>query len=236
MASLLYQSFIPINNKIRIRIPTVGEVIDHEDEYNSLVFSMTAMPIDMMVQLDDVGIDFSLIDEYDLFLLMFQNLKQEDFSMIFDGFDLSHMELRVNPAANMLFLKDDERDVVIDKLIHREIANTLRKVNHLEKNIKKPGNEEGRKYMIEKARKKLLKKKKADFNSQLEELIVALVNTEQFSYTYESVRELSLYQFYESVYQIIKKIDYDNRMHGIYAGTVNAKEMSQDQLNWLTHK
>jgi hypothetical protein len=25
-------------------------------------------------------------------------------------------------------------------------------------------------------------------------------------------------------------------MHGIYAGTVSAKDLSQDDLNWLTHK
>ena len=44
------------------------------------------------------------------------------------------------------------------------------------------------------------------------------------------------YQFNESVRQIIKKIDYDNKMHGIYAGTVSAKDLSQDDWNWLTHK
>ena len=49
-------------------------------------------------------------------------------------------------------------------------------------------------------------------------------------------RELSIYQFNESVRQIIKKIDYDNKMHGIYAGTVSAKDLSQDDWNWLTHK
>ena len=73
-------------------------------------------------------------------------------------------------------------------------------------------------------------------DSQLEELIVALVNTEQYHYGFEGTRELSIYQFNESVRQVIKKIDYDNKMHGIYAGTVSAKDLSQDDLNWLTHK
>lgn len=73
-------------------------------------------------------------------------------------------------------------------------------------------------------------------DSQLEELIVAMVNTEQYHYGFEGTRELSIYQFNESVHQVIKKIDYDNRMHGIYSGTVSAKDLSQDDLNWLTHK
>lgn len=50
------------------------------------------------------------------------------------------------------------------------------------------------------------------------------------------ILELSIYQFNESVRQIIKKIDYDNKMYGVYAGTVSAKDLSQDDLNWLTHK
>ena len=63
-----------------------------------------------------------------------------------------------------------------------------------------------------------------------------MVNTEQYKYGYESTRDLSIYQFNESVRQIIKKVDYDNRMYGVYSGTVSAKDLSQDDLNWLTHK
>lgn len=90
--------------------------------------------------------------------------------------------------------------------------------------------------MLQRAREKMRRRSKRVNDSQLEELIVAMVNTEQFHYGFEGTRELSIYQFNESVRQVIKKIDYDNRMHGVYAGTVNAKELSQDDLNWLTHK
>lgn len=71
--------------------------------------------------------------------------------------------------------------------------------------------------------------------SQLETLIVALVNTEQFSYDYESVKKMTIYQFNESVQQIVKKIEFDNRMHGVYSGTVSAKDLSEKDLNWMVH-
>ena len=80
------------------------------------------------------------------------------------------------------------------------------------------------------------RQKKRRQASQLTQLITAMVNTEQFKYGYEGTRELSIYQFNESVRQIQHKVDYDNRMHGIYAGTVDPKGMSQDDLNWLIHK
>ena len=72
-------------------------------------------------------------------------------------------------------------------------------------------------------------------DSQLESLIIAMVNTEQFKYDFEGTRELSIYQFNESVRQVIKKTDYDNRMYGIYTGTINPKELSQKDLNWLVN-
>ena len=58
----------------------------------------------------------------------------------------------------------------------------------------------------------------------------------QYKYDFEGTRELSIYQFNESVRQIIKKVDYDNKMFGIYTGNINAKEIPQDELNWLIHK
>ncbi len=64
-------------------IPTVGEVLENEDNYYSMVSMLTAMPIDMMVQLDDIGIDFTTINEWELFLLLFNSLKEQDTSLIF---------------------------------------------------------------------------------------------------------------------------------------------------------
>ncbi len=73
----------PINDYIRVMIPTVGEVLENEDNYYSMVSMLTAMPIDMMVQLDDIGIDFTTINEWELFLLLFNSLKEQDTSLIF---------------------------------------------------------------------------------------------------------------------------------------------------------
>ena len=69
--NLLYKDNYTINEDIVICIPTVREVLQDEDNYYGLVYSLTSMPIDRMVQLDDLGIDFTQISDYDLFLLFF---------------------------------------------------------------------------------------------------------------------------------------------------------------------
>lgn len=233
--SLLYQKQVPINDSIHIVIPTVGEVIDNEDDYYSLVFALTASPIDMMVQLDDIGIDFTTINDYELFLLLFSSMQQQDTSLVFGDLDLKKFELAVSGQNSNLILVDKADNIIIDRAIHGQIANALRRIHHLEKNLKKPANKEAMAFMLERARAKLKRERSRKKESQTESLIVAMVNTEQFKYDFESTRSLSIFQFNESVHQIIKKVDYDNRMYGVYAGTINAKELSRDDLNWLTH-
>lgn len=234
--NLLYKRQYKINDSINIIIPSVGEIIDNEDDYYSIITVLTAMPIDLMVPLDDAGIDYTEINEYELFLLMSAGLKSQDTHLVFGDLDLAKFEISVNQQNGSIVLYDSENDIVIDRAIHAQIAGVLRKIHHLEKNRRKPANKEAKEYMLKRAREKMRRNRNRRQESQLEPLIIAMVNAEQYKYDFEGTRELSIYQFNESVRQIIKKVDYDNRMYGVYAGTINAKQLSQDDLNWLTHK
>lgn len=233
--SLLYRHDYPINDSIRVMIPTVGEILDNENLYNDIVAAFTAMPVDFMVQLDSAGIDFTAINEYDLFIMLSNELKRTDTSLVLGSLSLKEFELCVNNQTKKLVLYNEKAGIEIGRREHSQIASVLRRINHLEKNRKLPANEEAKRYMLERARMKMKRRRKTE-GSQLEQLIVAMVNTEQFKYDFESVRNITIYQFNECIRQIVNKVNYDNRMHGVYSGTVNAKELSQAELNWLTHK
>ena len=233
---LLYGSSIPVTEQISIVVPTVGEILDHEDDYYAMVSMLTAMPIDFMVQLDDMGVDFTTINDYELFLILFGTIREMDTKLIFGDLDLKRFELAKHIESGMPVIYDEADDIVIDRVVQTKIATTLREIHHLEKDVRKPGNQEAKEYLLERARKKLKRRKRRKEKSQLQQLIVAMVNTEQFKYDFRGVRDLTIYQFNESVRQIQHKIDYDNKMHGIYAGTVDPKKINQDDLNWLIHK
>ncbi len=235
--SILFDREYKINDNICIKIPSVGEILEFgEGKYYGLISNLTSMPIDMLVELDDLGIDFTEINEYELFCLLFPLLKTQDTSLIFGDLDLSNFVPAISEQNGELVMVDRENDITIDRAIYGQIAFTLRKIHHLEKNNRKPGNEEAKRYLLERARLKKKRSRKDVDCSQLESLIVAMVNTEEFKYNFESVKSLSIYQFNESVRQIIKKVDFNNKMIGVYAGTVNVKELNQDDLNWLIHK
>lgn len=235
MASLLYSTEYKINDYIKIKIPTLGEVMRDEDNYNSIVSLLVATPLDMMVQLDDIGVDFTTLNDWELFYrYLYKGLLDRDVSLVFGDLNLNDFELLKNKENGEIVLANLYTGAVIDRSIHYQIAKFLRDIMGIEKSNKKPGNEEARKYMIERARKKQKRaKQNAKHHSQFESFIISLVNTSEFSYDYSSVLNLTLYQFYSSLRQISNKIRYDKLMIGVYAGTVNVKEINQSELAWF---
>lgn len=235
--SLLYKHEYDINDKIKIYIPTVGEVIDNEDAYYSLVSMCVSMPIDYMVKLDDMGIDFTEITDYDLFIILFQHIAQsrtENTRLVFGNMDLSKFKLAKNEDSGDVVLYNPDTDTVIDRIVYSKISSLMLKISGLSKDKRTPANEEAKRYMIERERKKSKRRKYRD--SQLESLIVAMVNAPEFKYDFDSVRAITIYQFNESVRQVLKRVDVGWKMHGIYSGTVDAKSINKDDLNWLIHK
>ena len=103
-SSLLYKKELPINEDISIMIPSVGEVLENEEEYYGLISVLTATPYDMMAQLDDAGIDFTSIDDYELFLLTFPTIKEQDTSLLFGPLALGRFMPCVNVENNMVGL------------------------------------------------------------------------------------------------------------------------------------
>lgn len=234
--NLLYRKQYRINDDIQIIVPTVGEVIENEDAYYGLVSMLTSMPYDFMVQLDDAGIDFSEINDYELFLMLFPSIQAQDTSLIFGDLDLDNFQMATNNQNGTIVLWNQKTNAVIDRAIHGQITYVLRKIHHLEKNLRKPANGEVKEYLIQRARDKQRRQRNRVEDSYLESLIIAMVNTEQYKYDFERTKELSIYQFNESVRQVVQKVDYQNKMYGVYTGNINVNDLNQNDLNWLTHK
>lgn len=284
--SLLRTDIVKIAPGITLRMPAVGEVLDNEISYYSVVSSLTAVPFQYMVQLDNMGIDYTTIDDWELFCIFFTEYSRQDifyrtqlkklresinsyskeslefakclesinllshaienngFDIVFKDFKLSE-EYKGNMFGFSRYKLDDGEivlynpatQVTINKLIHKDLTDTIRKINLFEKVKFKPGNESAKKYLLEKERKKQKRAAKKPYKSQLEKLVIALVNTSEFPYDYDSCMDLSIYKFNQSFKQIQHKIAFDNTMVGVYAGTINTSKMgNKDILSWISNK
>ena len=232
--SLLKASSIEITPKLSVRIPTVGEILEDEKSYYTLINSLTATPFQYMVQLDDMGIDFTTINDYQLFLLIFPSFAKTDMSILFGDIDFSDIEVGTSPQNDSTILYSKNNGIIIDELVYSEIVKAIRKINGLQRENRKPGNDEAKKFRLELERKKQKRNARKPYDPYLEKMVVALVNRPEFKYNYEQVEDLSIYQFNKSFEQIKTSINFDNTMIGVYAGTVDVNKLKdKSSLSWI---
>lgn len=233
--SLLKLSSVEVAPNLTVRIPTVGEILEDEFHYYNIVSSLTAVPFQYMVQLDDMGIDYTAITEYELFSMLFLGYVQSDLSLLFGDLDMTDFKYRTQD--NRMVIYSNKNNIVIDECVYNKLADTIRKINLFDKVSYKPGNEHMKKYLLEKERKKLKRNAKKPKEAYLEKLVIALVNTSDFPYDYETCMDVSIYKFNQSFKQIQHRITFDNTMLGIYSGTVDTSKMiNKDALSWISIK
>lgn len=226
-----------VNDKISVHVPTVDEIFDFGDQkYYSIVQTLVATPFDLMVELDDIGIDYETITDYQLFILMMESIavNEDDTSILFGDLNLKGFQEAVNPQNGEKVLWSKDNDIVIDQMIALEICNAIRKIHFWEAPIGRAGNAEAKRYLIERNRKKKKRLAKKPYKSFLESMIISLVNTEEFPYNYETVMELSLYKLNASWRQIQKKKHWEQTMNGVYFGTVDTTKINLEKINWLS--
>lgn len=235
--SLLKLSSVDILPNLSIKIPTVGEILEDEQRYYSLISSLTATPFQYMVQLDDMGIDFTTITDYDLFMMLFPSFVRDDISILFGDIDLSDINIYENTQNDTLILHSVKNNITIDELVYTQIVEHLRNINGLKKDSRKPGNNEAKEFRVKLERKKQKRNANKPYEPYLEKLVVALVNRPEFKYNYEQVENLTIYQFNKSFEQIQTSITFDNTMIGVYAGTVDTSKLKDRScLSWIPTK
>lgn len=232
MAGLLYADSLRVTDFVQIRIPTVGEIMDNEEAFNEMVSVVVSTPYELMVPLDDIGVNFDEVSHFDVFCMLFTKLQTQDVSLLFGDTDFSGYKYAIRNDTNEGEWFDERTGSRIDRLVHVQMCAALRKVLQISVNDKKPGNEEARKYMLDRARRKAKRRKKEN-TSQLESYIIALVNSRDFKYDYHTVRNITIYQFYQSLQQISHKIQFDNTMIGYYTGSIKFDDISQQNKSWI---
>ena len=237
--SLLNLDKVNVTETISLRIPTVGEILEDEQTYYSIVSSLTASPYQYMVQLDDMGVDYTQVTDYELFMMLFPMFAKSVLSIVFGDLHTSDYNVYIDNSnsTNILYSPTNGLDYKIDEFVYMQLSDMLRKINNIEKVKSKPGNEEAKRYLLEKERKRQKRNARKPYEPYLEKLVVALVNRPEFKYNYEETMNLSIYKFNQSFKQIQTSITFDNTMIGVYAGTVDTSKMKDKScLSWIPIK
>lgn len=246
MTDLDYQfgAELQIGNMV-IRHPTIREILNYgEENFLSAVNLFLMKPSDMMVQLDDSGIDYTQITPYVLFtflcseiLVADENGKEseirkrlewltgiDDFEMVVENDDL--------------ILRGKDSGAVIDIAVYMQIRRYLMKLMfRSDKEKYNPGNEVTRKAIIAEERRKQnrAKKRRKETPSFFASQVSSLVWGNHNGYKYNDVLEMPLYQFNDGLYRLNRIKNYDFNMMGYYSGNISSKDIKgiEDKIDWM---
>lgn len=221
-----------INDKIRVLQPTVRQIAEFgEKDFFSVVHTVTAIPSDMKANLDDMGLDWMEVDDFELFMMLSQTLTPDRTSLLFGELDFSKFKPFRNNQNGDIVLVDKESGAIIDKMIYLQIVSYLRKAFNITPKIERAANKMTRKILIEEDRKKNELNKDKPFKSFLLPLISS-VKVKQ-GYTKEYVLNMGYVEFMNDVARLQVINNAEHLLSACYAGTIDMKKINKAELNWM---
>lgn len=221
-----------INDYIKIHQPSIGEVVKYgEASYFSTIHTITAIPSDMKSMLWDMGIDWVMMEDFELFMLLSQTLTLDRTSLLFGDLDFSQLKPYPNSVNGDIVLANKEAGIIIDKMIYLRIVSYLRKLHNITPKIEKAANEMTKKILIEEDRNKIRLNQEKPFKSYLLPL-VSSVKTKQ-GYTKEYVRNMGLYEFFDEISRLSIIDNSNHLLSAAYAGTIDMKKINKNEFNWM---
>lgn len=221
-----------INDYITITLPRIGELVKYgERQYFSIIQTITAIPSEMKSQLWDMGLDWTQLEDFQLFMMLAPTLSKDKTSIIFGDLDLTAMRPFENRNNDTVVLANPETGEIIDELAYKKIHSYLCSAHNLTKKVEKAANEFTKKFMIEEDRQKIEYSKKQPYKSTLKNLISA-VKCRQ-GYTLDYIRNMGIVEFFDDISRLQIIVQSDALLQGSYSGMVDTKKIPQKNFDWF---
>lgn len=244
--SLLGRKNYKVTDKVTINIPTVrmtrGDNAEEETDFWSEINLFTITPDDMLIDLDNLGIDFTKMSDYSLFTFLFSLQREEKLSksandLLFADFNLWQLELR--QFDDKYVLVDNSEEVIIDEAVYNKLSEIITYITGHEKpkRLKFMGENTRRSWIKKERRKREIaiekakrNKTKSDSGGALDGIILRLVCNANFPYNFETINDVTLFDLIYSLKQIEKDASVTDLIQSRFVG-VDLKKFSNEQLS-----
>lgn len=255
---------VKINNNITLTIPTINQIVDFgEQDYFNAVYTFSSVGADMKWQLWDLGIDYTEIDDYDLFIQILsrflsskkeivkeykehpENFEQKfddddlnamlknPLELILQDIDLSEFGLYKLEKNGEIILYNVEKEITIDKLAYHKMVDVIRLIHGFKRNNQKPANEWTKMDLIEDARDEAMMKQNEPFKSILKPLISTL-QVYSGQCGDERIWNMPISMFFENVKRVNKIQDAKSLMQGAYSGFADLKGIDKERFDMFS--
>lgn len=246
---------IQIAPQIIITQPSIDDIIEFgEKRYFSAIHTFTAVGADLKWQLWDMGIDYTEIDDYDLFIKVISQIissKKDIYSkmpeeekaklsdeekkdymlnplqLILKDIDFSDFTRRIDTRNNQVVLYDPKRDILIGRAIYAQIVDAIRKMHGLKRNNEIPANERTKMDLIEDARDAHMLSSKEPYKSAL----LPLISTLSIKSGRDNIWDMKISRFFYDIKRVGKIQDATMLLQSAYSGFANLKGIDKTRLD-----
>ena len=223
-----------INDKIKVLQPTIGDVLRFgEREYFSVVQTLCSTSSDMKSQLEDNGVDWETVEDFQMFQMLAPSLEQQQTKLVLGDIDLSKFKIFPDKQNGEVVMVDQENNIKIDRLIYMRIVEYLRKVHGLTRTHDRTKSKFVHDMSIEMDREKAEINAKKPYKSFLWPLISSIKARQ--GYTKQYVLDMQIYELVHEANRLQVIIQSDALLKGSYSGMIDTKKIKnfQEQCNWM---
>lgn len=234
-AKMLRGADIVINDTITVHQPRLNEIVDFGEQlFFSNMYSFCSIPSDMKSVLDDAGLDFMKVTDWQLFLMLSRSMDYEATSLVIPNIDFAKLELMQVGDTEEVVLSNGE--IIITEEMYNEFIPYVRLQVGYTLKREKAANKFTKQILIDEDRAKRKQSADKPYESMLNPIIISLINTEEFSYTYGTVYDVTFYQLLRSFEQIQKKKAACALYQGSMSGFVDTSKINKSNLSWIYEK
>lgn len=229
--SLYFGEPYKVNDYITITLPKVGDIVQYgEKEYYRMVQTITAIPSDMKSQLWDMGLDWTQITDFQLFMLMAPTLPQSKTQIIFGDLDFQEMHPVEKRTNETVVFANPKTGAIIDELAYGKISAYLCAAHGFTKKVEKAANEFTKKFMIEEDRQKIKYNAKQPYKSFLRQIISAVKC--RMGYSLDYIKNMGLYELTDDLGRLNIIVQSDALLKGSYSGMVDTSKIPKKNFDW----
>ena len=241
---------IKFSDLLTLYQPTLGQIADAgEQRFLNVLWMMCSCAWDMPAAFDDMGIDFMTVSDWEFFIRTVRGFSTEDTKLVFGDLDFSKLLpmnfkqneddtesqiVLVNAETMMAYgVEYQPLQYMLTEQMYKDMIPYVREMIGFQHKGRKAANRATAKILIMDDRKQRARHKDDPYESMFHNGIISLVNTEEFPYTYESVFDLTIYQFTKSLIQIQGKKQACAMLQGSMSGFMDTSKIPSNHFQWM---
>ena len=221
---------ITIADGIVLRCPKIIDILEYgESSYFAMAQTLCATPSSMKVVLDDKGLDYMKITDFQLFSILIKTLSKDITHPLLGDLDLSSFSLHKYGEDDVALCNED-KTIIITEIVYDALVTHIRKMHNFKKQVDKAGNEITRKVLIAKDRKEAERNKNKPYKSTLKPIISAVKC--RMGYSMDYIKGMSIFEIMNDLSRLNVIVQADAALGGMYSGFVDTKKMDKTVLDW----